>query len=123
MKRRTTNLQNSNLKSSKAPKIYTRDDFEVRPVSLKDKWCKLKKGTDKNAPYGYIIVIPNCSKKMYLSLNGCIVKSRLFKNTLYLQVVESQKHNDDEYALCQIKRAHSGNKMKKTDKFLNITRV
>ena len=48
MKRRTNN---SKLKSSKAPKekkVYTRDDFEVRPVTRNDKWCHLKKGKDPN---------------------------------------------------------------------------
>lgn len=122
MKRRTTNSQNSKLKSSKAPKkakVYTRDDFEVRPATLDDKWCNFKKGTDPNAPYGYIVKIPNYSKKMRLSL-GCIVKSKLFKNTLYLQVVDSIHRS--EYMASELKRVHSGKKKKKEDKFLNISR-
>lgn len=119
MKRRTNN---SKLKSSKAPKdkkVYTRDDFEVRPVTRNDKWCHLKKGKDPNAPYGYIITIPNYTNKMRLSL-GCIIRSRLFKNTLYLQVVDSI--HPSEYTSSELRRTHSGNKHRKEDKYLNISR-
>ncbi len=115
--------KNSKLKSSNAPKkvkVYTRDDFEVRPVTLDDKWCNFKKGTDLNAPYGYIVKIPNPSKKMQLSL-GCIVKSKLIKNTLYLQVVDSL--HPLEYMSSELRRKHSGKKKKREDKFLNISRA
>ena len=63
MKRRTNS---SKLKSSKAPKetkLYTRDDFEVRPVTKEDKWCHFEEGPNIEAPYGYIVAIPNYSKK------------------------------------------------------------
>ena len=75
MKRKT---KRSQLNSSKAPKlerVFTRNDFEVRPVTKED----FEVGPNKEAPYGYIVAIPNYSKKMNLSLGGIIVRTRLFK--------------------------------------------
>ena len=99
MKRKT---KRSQLNSSKAPKlerVFTRNDFEVRPVTKEDKWCHFEVGPNKEAPYGYIVAIPNYSKKMSLSLGGIIVRTRLFKKVWYLQVVETAgEENYSQYS-------------------------
>ena len=120
MKRKTKRAQ---LNSSKAPKlerVFTRNDFEVRPVTKEDKWCHFEVGPNKEAPYGYIVAIPNYSKKMNLSLGGIIVRTRLFKKVWYLQVVESPGCRC--YQSAELKRTHTGKKKRDEDKFLNISR-
>ena len=120
MKRKTNKSQ---LNSSKAPKqerVFTRDDFEVRPVTKEDKWCHFEEGANKDAPYGYIVAIPNYSKKMSLSLGGIIIRTRLFKKIWYLQVVETPDSRD--YQSAELKRVHTGKKKRNEDKFLNISR-
>ena len=120
MKRKTNKSQ---LNSSKAPKqerVFTRDDFEVRPVTKEDKWCHFEEGANKDAPYGYIVAIPNYSKKMSLSLGGIIIRTRLFKKIWYLQVVETPDSRDYQFA--ELKRVHTGKKKRNEDKFLNISR-
>ena len=67
------------VQAPKLERVFTRNDFEVRPVTKEDKWCHFEVGPNKEAPYGYIVAIPNYSKKMNLSLGGIIVRTRLFK--------------------------------------------
>ena len=120
MKRKT---KKSQLNSSKAPKperVFTRGDFEVRPVTKEDKWCHFEEGPNKEAPYGYIISIPNYSKRMNLNLNGIIVRTRLFKKVWYLQGVESPGCRC--YQSVELKRTHTGKKKRTEDKYLIISR-
>ena len=115
--------KNSKLKSSNAPKkvkVYTRDDFEVRPVTKEDKWCHFEEGPNIEAPYGYIVAIPNYSKKMNLNLGGIIVRTRLFKKVWYLQVVDTPGCRS--YQSAELKRIHTGKKKRTEDKYLNISR-
>lgn len=120
MKRKTKKSQLNSSKAPKPEKVYTRDNFEVRPVTLKDKWCHFEEGPNKEAPYGYIVAIPNYSQKMNLSLGGIIVRTRLFKKVWYLQVVEAPESR--EYLSAELKRFHTGKKKRNKDKYLNISR-
>ena len=72
--------------------------FEERPVTKSDKWCRFKSRLKESelyseAPYGYIVVVPNYYDWMHLDINGIIIKSKLFKGQLYLQVI--RKGNRD----------------------------
>ena len=108
MKRKTKKSQLNSCRAPKPGRVFTRDDFEVRPVTKEDKWCHFEEGPNIEAPYGYIVAIPNYSKKMSLSLGGIIVRTRLFKKVWYLQVVETPDHRS--YQSAELKRVHTGKK-------------
>lgn len=81
-----------NFESRQAQSHFTRNGFVRRPVTKDDKWCKFpdpnyEEKLDPSAPYGYLVVIPSYCHGMELDLDGYIIKSRLFKKTLFLQVV------------------------------------
>ena len=120
MKRKTKKSQLNSCRAPKPGRVFTRDDFEVRHVTKEDKWCHFEEGPNIEAPYGYIVAIPNYSKKMSLSLGGIIVRTRLFKKVWYLQVVETPDHRS--YQSAELKRVHTGKKKRDEDKFLNISR-
>lgn len=82
----------------KAQNQFKRTDFEVRPVTKADKWCRFRlrlKEEDLHieAPYGYIVVIPNYYNGMELNVDGIIIKNRLFKGQLYLQIITKRSRN------------------------------
>ena len=82
----------------KAQNQFKRTDFEVRPVTKADKWCRFRlrlKEEDLKieAPYGYIVVIPNYYNGMELNVDGIIIKNRLFKGQLYLQIITKRSRN------------------------------
>ena len=82
----------------KAQNQFKRTDFEVRPVTKADKWCRFRlrlKEEDLRieAPYGYIVVIPNYYNGMELNVDGIIIKNRLFKGQLYLQIITKRSRN------------------------------
>ena len=50
MKRKTKNSHLNSSRASKPEKVYTRDDFRVRPVTKEDKWCHFEEGPNEEAP-------------------------------------------------------------------------
>ncbi len=82
----------------KAQNQFKRTDFEVRPVTKADKWCRFRlrlkeEDLQIEAPYGYIVVIPNYYNGMELNVDGIIIKNRLFKGQLYLQIITKRSRN------------------------------
>ena len=70
------------------PRWYYRRDFRVRPVTKEDGWCRFTdyKAPLNSAPYGWVVFIPNYRHGMVLSLDGHILRRKLTKNGLYVQV-------------------------------------
>lgn len=92
-------------KTTKSKNLYTRSDFNVRPVTKDDKWCKKEKQRmingkiipvikDPKAPQGYLVTIPFALSfdSIILDLNGIIIKSKLYKGDLLLQVYPNASH-------------------------------
>ena len=116
----------------KAQNHYTRNDFEVRPVTKNDKWCRFqsrfKSQPNPEAPYGYLVTIPNYFNGMELDLNGYVIKSRLFMGTLYLQVATGKNYLGDGRNYCTTihsrqyikKNGKKKRSRKATTRFLNI---
>lgn len=84
-------------KEKDSKKCYTRSDFEIRPVTKDDKWCKFRKDENPNpeAPYGWIMEIPNYRDGMKIEPFGCVVRSKVFQKTLMLQIVIGKKQNGE----------------------------
>lgn len=76
--------------------------YEVIPVNksnLNHKWCRFIKGS-MNAPYGYIIVIPESEKHEILNLKGLvIVKARKYKKNFLVQVVDTSDLQQRTYKI------------------------
>lgn len=76
----------------------------IKPVNREnksDKWCKFMKGSNKckdiDAPYGCIISIPNepWVSGIVLNLNGYVIRWRLYKNMIQLQLVTTPQYEKD----------------------------
>ena len=121
-----------NSKPKQAQSHFTRSDFEERPVTRDDKWCrfpnpKYEGKLNPKAPYGYLVVIPSYSNGMELDVKGYIIKSRLFKGTLFLQVARGKTNLGSGRDYCTeiktrqyIKKNGKKRSKKATARFLNI---
>ena len=104
----------------------------MRPVNKDDKWYKFqnrfKSQPSPEAPYDYLVTIPNYFNGMELDLNGYVIKSRLFMGTLYLQVATGKNYLSDGRNYCTtihsrqyVKKNGKKKRSKKTTtRFLNI---
>jgi hypothetical protein len=78
-------------------------DCKTRPVKKSDKWCQRKLVNGKvpvgNAPWGYIVAIPNCPEKYKLleNVDGYIVRSKKHCGDFLLQVIK--KEDSPQYAI------------------------
>lgn len=111
-------------KSKKQYRKIQEADATIRPVTLEDTWCHFQKyeNVDENAPYGHIIMIPNYKNGMKIDINGYVIKSRLFKGTLYLQVrLCTQPKEGDRYCLRIYKNHAKRTKHRKGKRYINIT--
>ena len=96
------------------------------PVTADDKWCRFKsrltrEQINSQAPYGYVIVIPYYYDHMRLDIiDGSIVKCRLFKGELYLQVVSNGDLDKDYATLIKVSENCSKKRKSKKQKYLNI---
>lgn len=115
-----------NSKPRQSQNHFTRGGFEARPVTRDDKWCrfpdpKYEGKLNPRAPYGYLVIIPSYSNGMELDVEGYIIKSRLFKKTLFLQVVMATTLGNGRRYSTEI---YTGNltrkKRKSRSEFLNI---
>jgi hypothetical protein len=73
-------------------------EIEIRPATIEDKWCKFKTvlGDDANnsiTPYGWVVVVSGYYNWMQLDMEGIVVRSRLYKGKLYLQLVTDKRKN------------------------------
>lgn len=125
-----------NSKPRQAQDHFTRGGFEARPVTRDDKWCskwcrfpdpKYEGKLNPRAPYGYLVIIPSYSNGMELDVEGYIIKSRLFKGTLFLQVATGKTNFASGRNYCteiktrQFIRKNGRKRSKKaTARFLNI---
>lgn len=121
-----------NSKPMQAQNHFTRGGFETRPVTRDDKWCrfpdpKYERKLNPRAPYGYLVVIPSYSNGMELDVQGYIIKSRLFKGTLFLQVATSKTNFVSGRNYCTeiktrqfVKKNGRKRSKKATARFLNI---
>ena len=82
-------------KKKDSKNCFTRSDSEIRPVTKDDKWCKFRKDENPNpeAPYGWIMVIPDFCDGMKIEPSGYVVRSKVFQKTLMLQIVAGKGQN------------------------------
>ncbi len=74
------------------------DSIEIRPVTKADRWCRFKsrltqEQLQSEAPYGYVVTIPKYRNGMGLDVDGIIIKDKVFKGQLYLQVIMRKSRN------------------------------
>lgn len=74
------------------------DSIEIRPVTKVDRWCRFKsrltqEQLQSEAPYGYVVTIPKYRNGMGLEVDGIIIKDKVFKGQLYLQVIMRKSRN------------------------------
>ena len=100
----------SHLTKPKQHRIYTRKDLKIRPVTRNDKWCIFTRYPNPNAPYGYIVSIPNYSKNMELDLKGTIVRTKLIRKVWHLQFLETARN---KFIFLQNKLGHIMEKKKR----------
>ena len=73
------------------------DIYNIRPVTKQDKWCRfhsdLARKINEEAPYGYVVIIPNYKAKAYIDLEfyGKVIRTKICNKTLYLQVSATRK--------------------------------
>lgn len=110
-------------KSKKQYRKIQEPDATIRPVTPEDTWCRFQQyeNIDENAPYGHLITIPNYKNGMEIDINGYVIKTRLFKGTLYLQVrLCTHPKEGDRYCLKIHKTYAKRTKHKKGTRYINI---
>ena len=108
----------------KTQNYYKRSDFEVRPVTKEDKWCRFltrfEGKLNSEAPYGYLVTVPKYFDGMELELEGRIIKNRLCDGNLLLQIIKDEKN------LCNalyVIRMYSNNSKSKYLNICNLKKV
>ena len=82
---------------SKKEQKAENDIYSIRTVTKQDKWCRfhsdLARKMNEEAPYGYVVIIPNYKAKAYIDLEfyGKVIKTMICNKTLYLQVSATRK--------------------------------
>lgn len=109
---------------SKKEQKEERDIYNIRPVTNQDKWCRfhsdLARKMNDEAPFGYVVIIPNYKAKVHIDLEfyGKVIRTKICNKTLYFQVSATRK-DIEEYMkniyVINIKR-ESINKKVKTKK-------
>ena len=76
------------------------DIYTIRPVTKQDKWCRfhsdLARKMNDEAPFGYVVTIPKWYHKLGFMFKGKVLRTKLYKKTLYLQVSASRRDIVDE---------------------------
>lgn len=119
-------------KQQQQSKRYSLLDWEKRPVTMSDKWCK--KRIPRNgiiegeAPFGYIITIPYLPNKSRLleDVNGRIIRSKKHCGNFLLQVIP-KKNGVPEYGIssfawqeAKVKGSKKVRNKKKFNRILNV---
>lgn len=89
-------------KRERVQKRFCQQDFEVRPITPKDEWCKVRSGS--NPKETNIVTISKCFEDMEIEIFGAVIRSCFEENTLKLQVAPGKKR------LYKIKGKHQGGK-------------
>lgn len=113
-----------NIAKKQTQNYYVRNNFEVRPVTKKDKWCRFltrfESKFNNEAPYGYLVTIPNYFDGMELELNGHIIKNCLCDEVLLLQIVQNEKNLDNTFYVI---RLYSNNGISRCLNIRNLKKV
>lgn len=115
--------ENRNLK----PIRYPVENFDVRPVTDKDKWCyrptRLNGEPVSSEVWGYVMTIPSVSQGRNMILKGIegytILRTKKFQGQLLLQIVLTC--NPIQYGISsQTQEGQSKQNMKKKQQILSI---
>ena len=77
------------------------DIYTIRPATKQDKWCRfhseLARKINDEAPYGYVVVIPNYRSKAHTGLDfyGKVIRTKVHNGSLYLQVSSTRRDIED----------------------------